>query len=232
MFIPLREGRVLWRRCAQVHLRYWHSGCMANHADLVVNGAIHNVLHRGRTKNWFHWSWDKWTNLASGLFAFCSISAWMFGRQDGCNSNHDVLKPGTCKHLIGRHVRVGLLRSLHGIVIVSHHTCMVYCLWESNRVPLWWLCMGSSVWLRFFLTEPLFHKATRTLGTTILHDISGKRDLLECLRRIYYSQVLPFASFPEWRINIRHQLAVACYFRKGSNKAEFTGAFLNEKRLV
>lgn len=55
-------------------------------------------------------------------------------------------------------------------------------MWESNRV--FWLCMGCSVWLRFILTEPIFHKATRALGTTILHDISGKRDLLECLRKM------------------------------------------------
>lgn len=34
----LQEVRFPWQRCAHVLLRSGHSGCMANHADLVVNG--------------------------------------------------------------------------------------------------------------------------------------------------------------------------------------------------
>lgn len=38
MLVALREGRVPWRRWEQVLLRSEHSGCIANQADLVVNG--------------------------------------------------------------------------------------------------------------------------------------------------------------------------------------------------
>lgn len=38
MFVALREGRVPWRGSAHVPLKSGHSGCMANHAILVVNG--------------------------------------------------------------------------------------------------------------------------------------------------------------------------------------------------
>ena len=40
MLVALREGRVPWRRWAQVLLKSEHSGCIANRADLVVNGSF------------------------------------------------------------------------------------------------------------------------------------------------------------------------------------------------
>lgn len=38
MFVAFQEGRFPWRRCAHVLCRSGHSGGMANHAELVVNG--------------------------------------------------------------------------------------------------------------------------------------------------------------------------------------------------
>lgn len=40
MFVALREGRIPSRRYAHVLLTSGHSGCMANHANLVVNGNL------------------------------------------------------------------------------------------------------------------------------------------------------------------------------------------------
>lgn len=130
MFVPLREGRVPWRRCAHVHLRYWHSGCIANHADLVVNGnfvepSIMSSTEVEQTTD----SIDRDTNEQIWQVAYLHSAAFgLSGRKARwLHQHHDVLKPGTCKYLIGRVVRVGLLRIFHGIVYrkPSH---MVYCL--------------------------------------------------------------------------------------------------------
>lgn len=75
-------------------------------------------------------------------------------------------------------------------------------------------------------------------NTTVLHGISSERDLVECLRKLCQSQVIPMANFAECGINTRHQgwlrFAVACNFnfRKCSHKAESTGAFLNQRWWV
>lgn len=164
MFVALREVHVPWRIYAHFLLRSGLSGCLVNHADLMVNGSVvPDVWHRSevyeqlislivRQKN----KLGRWLLCTRQHFGMRGRTArWL-------HQQHDVLKLVPMNNLMERYIREGWIRNVHGIVYQPSH--MNWCLGERNRVPMIGLSMGCSV-LRFQLTEPQFHKAARTLGT-------------------------------------------------------------------
>ena len=167
MLVALREGCVPCRRWAQVLLKSEHSGCIANHADLVVNGSFAEPSKMLDT--------DKLRTTES-IDCVTNEQIWQLGsmRSEGLRlewSEGRMAAPATWRTVtwylltVDKNVYpMGWQKTHHDIVCLKPSRT-AYCPWEHNMVLTPELCKGCNVWQLSQLTKPQSHKEAMIPGT-------------------------------------------------------------------